>query len=146
MTLSPAEAAALATQLARAFGLVDTAGAALRFDPPRSPRKGVDPRPALRAALEGVTPRRSAPSVGRALAALASSVGAARPFRRALAELDQVVAQATFSRTKRAERGRVLAQLLVLFELDGALDPGPSADLEGATRAARRGIERCLRA
>jgi hypothetical protein len=74
----------------------------------------------LRKRLHDVRPVASAASIGEVIDALVAAMrsgGAARRARQLLAELDDLVAAGTYARTKRAERGRIFALLLVVFDL-----------------------------
>ncbi len=102
-TLEPRTRAAYVSEIARAFGMGTT-----------------DTVADLRARLEHVRPVASAGSIGEVLDALAACARTGGPGRRArkqLAELDDLVAAGTYARTKRAERGRIFALLLVVFDL-----------------------------
>lgn len=119
------------SEIARAFGLEATG------EGPRALRD-------LRARLGAVRPVASAKSIGEVLDALAECAregGPPRRVRRQLAELDELVASGTFARTKRAERGRVFALLLLVFDLvhlTGASGNGDPATIARAVRRARR--------
>lgn len=115
-------------EIVRAFGL----------EPVASPD-------ALRARLRNVKPVATAGSVGAALDALVASARSAREsrsarqVRRHLAELDDLVAAATYARTKRAERARVLALLIVVFDLGALVGVDVDADdPENALKLIRR--------
>ena len=161
MKLSPRATAGLANAIAHALGLEDPSsnGAILSFDEPRSPRAIDALYTRLGAALDGKRPSKHAPSIGQLIAILVSSKGggpsrhwpppaALRPGRakdsprRALAELIELVAQGSFERTKRAERARVLGELLLLFDLESLLDVElePGTDVEEALRRVRRAL------
>lgn len=102
-TLEPRTLAGYVNEIARAFGL-GTIGTVAD----------------LRARLDHVRPVASAGSIGEALDALAAHARSGSPARRArkqLAELDHLVAAGTYARTKRAERGRIFALLLLVFDL-----------------------------
>jgi hypothetical protein len=101
-TLEARTLAAYVDEIARAFGVEASAVAGLRTR------------------LEDVRPIASAASVGEVLDALRAAAragGTARRARKLLAELEDLVAAGTYARTKRAERGRVFALLLVVFDL-----------------------------
>lgn len=105
MALEPRMLAAYASEIARAFGL-DASASVTVAD--------------LRARLVDVRPVASAGSIGDALDALAAGARSGAPARRVrkqLAELDDLVSAGTYARTRRAERGRVFALLLVVFDL-----------------------------
>ncbi|MBX3198824.1 MAG: hypothetical protein KF894_11860 [Labilithrix sp.] len=158
MQLDPRATAEFANAVARALGLSDATGAPLAFDEPRTPRALDALRLRLGTALDGRRPSKHAPSIGEVLGALVSSRDAvgrrawpARPdpasrsrhgTQRALAELVELVAQGSFERTKRAERGRVLAELLLVFDLESLLSPPvePTRDAEEALRRVRRAL------
>ncbi|MBX3221488.1 MAG: hypothetical protein KF795_13280 [Labilithrix sp.] len=157
--LEPRAVAAFATAVARALGLTDATGAPLQFEEPRTPQALDALRLRLGTALDARRPSKHAPSIGEVVGLLVSrrdgSVGRrawpARPAAgsgprlgtsRALAELVELVAQGSFERTKRAERGRVLAELLLVFELESLLSPPvePTADAEEALRRVRKAL------
>jgi hypothetical protein len=114
VTLEPRTLAAYVSEIARAFGLDAAVTAA-----PRNGRQRTALVDDLRARLRDVRPVASASSVGEVLDALAAcaGVGLGRRARKHLAELDDVVAVGTYARTKRAERGRIFALLLIVFDL-----------------------------
>lgn len=126
--LKPRALAAYVSEIARAFGVTAVGTVA-----------------DLRARIEHVRPIASAGSIGEALDALAACARSGAPVRRArkeLAELDDLVAAATYARTKRAERGRIFALLVVVFDLVSltgvAIDPDdPEATLRLVRRARR---------
>jgi hypothetical protein len=153
LKLTANQIAGLANSIAHAFGLKDDGGALLSFDapPPASaPRKGIDALyTRLGIALDAKKPSKHAPAIGEMIAILVWSIRLERPTRwppqppprsrdakRALAELIELVAQGAYERTKRAERGRVFAELFVLFDLESIL---------GITVAADEDIEEVLR-
>jgi hypothetical protein len=156
--LGPRATANFANTVARALGLSDANGTPLSFDEPRSPRTVDALYTRLGTALDSKRPSKHAPSIGELVTVLVWSKGAKAADRRwpappsrsarprdatkALAELVEVVALGSFERTKRAERGRVLAELLLLFELEGLLDVevGPSDDPEEALRRVRKAL------
>jgi hypothetical protein len=158
VNLASRTTADFANAIARALALVDANGAPLVFEEPRSPRALDALYTRFGAALDSRRPSKHAPSIGELVAVLVWSKGApptkrrwppppetrARrdPSRRALAELVEVVAQGSFERTKRAERGRVVAELLLLFDLESLLDVelGPTDDAEEALRRVRRAL------
>jgi len=83
----------------------------------------------LRAALAVVRPVATAPSISEALSAVIES--SSRTARRNLAELDALFVKAT-GRAKRADRARLFAQLLVLFDPpDDLKQPPPMTRLTG---------------
>jgi hypothetical protein len=135
----PGTLAAYATELARAFG-VDVA-----ISEPQNERQKAALLARLRATLHDVRPVATAASIGEVLDALLASVRpdrAAKPprhVRRQLAELDDLVAAATYARTKRAERGRIFALLLVVFDLTSLTGiDAASADAEALLKLVRR--------
>lgn len=97
--------------------------------------------------LDAVEPQAGAPSLGRAVRDLVEQTGRAAPdrdrVRRGLVELKDLFAHASFRRTKRAERGWLLAQLLVLFALEPAVGLVPKADDDDAAHLKR--VRRALR-
>lgn len=112
-------------EIARAFGIETTGTAA-----------------DLRARLRHVRPVATASAIGDvldALTACAGSGGPARRTRKLLAELDDLVAAGTYARTKRAERERTFALLLVVFDLLplAGVDT-PTNDPETALKLVRR--------
>ncbi|HVM68998.1 MAG TPA: hypothetical protein VM204_04095 [Gaiellaceae bacterium] len=137
--LDPKDLTTYAREIARAFGLD------LEVEAPRDERGREALVRGLRAALDPVRPVASAPAIGEVLAALSECAGASsapRRVRRHLGELDELVAAGTYARTKRAERGRVFALLLLVFGLTslagvdaGAQDPETTLKL---VRRARR--------
>ena len=96
----------------------------------------------LRVRLREVRPVASAKPVGEVLDALVAHARAGGPARRArkqLAELDDLVAAGTYARTKRAERGRIFALLLVVFDLVALVGVEPAAgDAEATVKLVRR--------
>lgn len=158
MKLEPRRAAEFANAIAHALGLRDVGGP-LSFDEPATPRALEALQIRLGKALDALRPAPHAPSIGEVVAVLAwSAPGSANPrrwpprpsgrprwsARRGLAELTELVAQGSFERTKRAERGRVLAQLILLFDLEGTLGLSfpASTDPEDALRKVRRALTR----
>lgn len=138
--LEPQTLAAYANEIARAFGLDTNAIAA-----PRNERQAAALVASLHARLRQVRPVASAASIGEVLDALAECArtgGPARRARKQLAELDDLVAAASYARTKRAERGRIFAVLLVVFDLVAltgvALDVNDPETTLKAVRRARR--------
>jgi hypothetical protein len=124
-TLDPRTLSAYVSEIARAFGLDKSVTVA-----------------DLRARLREVRPVASAGSIGEvldALAACARTGGLARRSRKQLAELDDLVAAGTYARTKRAERGRIFALILVVFDLAplAGVDVD-AADPETALKLGRR--------
>jgi len=95
--------------------------------------------------MDAVRPMAGGPSLGEVLrpmveAARRDRLDLARG-RRPMAELEALFEQAAFRRTKRAERGRLFAELVVLFGIEGALGVEGGAamtDAEGHLRAVRR--------
>ncbi|MCW5836443.1 MAG: hypothetical protein KIS78_28850 [Labilithrix sp.] len=158
MELDPRATAEFANAVARALGLKDPEGAPLELEEPRTPRELEALRLRLGTALDARRPSKHAPSIGEVVGALVRSRGgaarrawpaatAARPGARlgtgrALAELAELVAQGSYERTKRAERGRVLAELLLVFDLEPLLSPPvePTSDAEEALRRVRRAL------
>lgn len=101
---------------------------------------GLAPRPkSVLAALDEVRPVASAGSVGDAVRAIATAP-TPRALRRALAELDALVTRAAHTRTKRAERANLVAQLVLLCDLSARLEIPKGADL----RAIRRRLEEVM--
>jgi len=95
---------------------------------------GLPPRPkSLLAALDEVCPVPSAGSVGDAVRAIALAP-TPRALRRALAELDALVTRAAHTRTKRAERANLVAQLVLLCNLSTRLEIAQDADLRTIRR------------
>lgn len=67
------------------------------------------------------------------------ALSAGRRVRKNLAELDDLVAAATYARTKRAERGRIFAVLLLVFDLVGLIGVDvDEADPEKTLKLVRR--------
>jgi hypothetical protein len=138
--LPPRTLAAYAAEIARAFGLE-----ALAIPELRNERQAAALVAGLRAHLHAVRPVTRAASIGEVLDALAFCAragGPARRTRKQLAELDDLVGAASFARTKRAERARVFALLLVVFDLTAltgvAIDArDPEAGLKLVRRAQR---------
>lgn len=143
MLLTARQAVTLANDLARGFGLKDAEGARLELPEPRDDRRVSDLIRRLRAALAVVRPVPTAPSISEALSAVAES--SSRTARRNLAELDALFAKATYGRAKRADRSRLFAQLLVLFDLEKAVGVAEAADLEDALERVRHGMEKWRR-
>jgi hypothetical protein len=127
VTLEARILAAYVGEIARAFGLGMAVGQrdALVDD--------------LRAHLRDVRPIASARSVGEVLDALAACPRTGRRTRKTLAELEDVVAVGTYARTKRAERGRIFALLLIVFDLVPLTGVDiDAADPEAALKLVRR--------
>jgi hypothetical protein len=162
VNLAPRQVATYANAVAHALGLKDANGALLSFDEPNSPKVLDALYARLGTALDARRPSKHAPSIGEVIAALVWSRETASPRaratrwppppsarwtrpgrdgrKRALAELTELVAQGAYDRTKRAERGRVLAELLLLFDLEDLLDVEPTNDAEAALRRVRRAL------
>ncbi len=130
-TLDLPTLAVYAREVARAFGL------ARPILEPRDERQRKALLRDLSAALHGVRPIAAAKSIGEVLANLTAS-GQERAVRRQLAELDDLVASATFARTKRAERGRVFALLLLVFDLVHVTGVRAEDEPEATLRLVRR--------
>jgi hypothetical protein len=142
MKLDAPALVAYAGEIARAFGIEATFKAA-----PRNDRERVAMVRDLAARLSEVCPIAGAGSVGEALAALATSRsaprGPARRTARQLRELEDLVGAATYARTKRAERGRIFALLLIVFDLVPLVGPevdahDPEETLKNVRRARAR--------
>jgi|GEM_PF-3885481 len=152
--LDPPRVAVFANDVAWAFGLTDTAGNRLVFD--TSPKPGASGEKRARAViaelrnvLANVRPAPRAPSIGELVAILEAPTATttAKARRRALAELVELVAQGTHHRAKRQERGRVLAEIVLLFGLEAALGASTvpvSSDADVV--AAFAGIDRAVTA
>ncbi len=153
MQLTAHQASTFANELSRGFGLKDATGGVLELPKPRDDRRVTDLLRRLRAALDVVRPVKTAPSVGEALGTLVTdaakkeklSRAARASSRRNLAELDAVFEQATHGRAKRAERARLFAQLLVLFDLETTVGVAPARDLEETLESVRHGVEKWRR-
>lgn len=138
--LEPRTLTVYASEIARAFGL-DTAV----IVEPRSDRQRAALVADLRERLHDVRPVASAASIGEVLVALAAHArigGAKRRVRKQLAELEDLVTAGTYARTKRAERGRIFALLLLVFELVSLADvdideEDPEITLKHVRRARR---------
>ena len=139
--LAPEALSAYANEIVRAFGAAGT------FEPPPNPRARASIRDRARATLGEIRPHAAGPSLGEALGDLLEDARRGWPDRtrasQRLAELAALFEQAAFRRTKRAERARLLAQLIVLFELEPALGiGGPAPDLESHLKLVRRRLKR----
>jgi hypothetical protein len=66
-------------------------------------------------------------------------------LRRELAELEHVVDQGAVGRAKRADRARIVPELLVLFELDTLVTGENANEPEALLRLVRRGLDQMLR-
>ena len=143
MELTAHQAVSFANDLARGLGLKNADGATLELPEPRDDRRVTDLIRRLRAALHVVRPIASAPSIAEALGAVIDS--SARTARRNLAELDALFAKATYGRAKRAERARLFAQLLVLFDLERTVGVARAGDLEETLERVRHGMEKWRR-
>jgi hypothetical protein len=143
MELTAHQAVSFANDLARGLGLKNADGAILELPEPRDDRRVTDLIRRLRAALDVVRPIASAPSIAEALGAVIDS--SARTARRNLAELDALFAKATYGRAKRAERARLFAQLLVLFDLERTVGVARGGDLEETLERVRHGMEKWRR-
>ena len=154
MKLPPGVVVAWSNTVAHALGLRGPDAEPLAF-PENGRGSLVAVTRKLGEALDACAPSRYAPSIGALLGQLAWSTGApvtrgwpprpskaARPIspRRALAELEELVAQGAYDRTRRAERGRVLAEMLLLFDLEGFLAVKAADDPEDALRQVRRAL------
>lgn len=163
MADADAERATLAGRVARALDLRDPRGAPLAdtlAGPWRSAPRALS---AIASALAAVRANPTGPSVGELLGAIADLGGAtslwpagaarrtARAGKRALArelrELEHVVSVASFTRSKRAERARLVPELLLLFALEGALleQVASTDDLETRVRDLRRALDTMTR-
>ncbi len=159
MKLEPRATADFANAVARALGLTDGSGAPLSFEEPRTSKALDALLVRLGTALDARRPSKHAPSIGEIIGVLAwsreggagqrawparppSRSGARLGAQRALAELTELVAQGSFDRTKRAERGRILAELILLFDLEALLKPPvePTSDAEEALRRVRKAL------
>jgi hypothetical protein len=161
MKLAPRQLADLANDVAHALGLKDPndpKGALLSFDEPTTATATDAIYAKLGAALDRRRPSKHAPSIGEVLAVLVWGLRSERPTRwpskptgswgrpgrdgarRALRELSELVAQGAYERTKRAERGRILAVLVLLFELEPLLEVEAADDLEETLRRVRRAL------
>jgi hypothetical protein len=133
--MNASELAACAAQVLRAVGVEPGAVAA-----PESAHAAATLRARVARLLDGVRPDAAGASLGELVSALTVEAERGWPdrarARQALAELRALFDQAAFRRTKRAERGRIFAQLIVVLELE------PAA---GVPRDARSGLEEQLR-
>jgi hypothetical protein len=142
--LAPDVLASYASDIVRAFG------AARSFDIPGDMRARAQIRERVREVLAEIRPHPEGPSIAEALADLLEDArrGWRDPAGAAghLAELAALFEQAAFRRTKRAERGRLFAELIVLFEIEAAtgLGSGPEAciDAEAHLKLVRRRLRR----
>lgn len=134
-TASPDPRAALALSLSRALGASLDA----------LPETAAGAQAALAPVLEGVRASGGRVSLGDVVRSLRAAGGRQRVVRRALAEVDAILAQQAYARTKRAERGRLLAELLVALELEGLVGVEPTGDVEATLRLVRRAAELVLR-
>lgn len=138
--LAPVDLAVAATQVSRALGGPRTfeapgdAGAAARIVDEVRAMLGADGvgDPALREVVGALDDERRHGWQDRARA------------RRLLAELQALFDRVAFRRTKRAERGRCLAQLVALLDLEPALGVAPSTEGDDAEQHLKR-IRRNLR-
>jgi hypothetical protein len=142
MQLTAYQAVTFANDLARGFGLKDAEGASLELPEPRDDRRVADLLGRLRAALAAVRPVATAPSISEALSAVMES--SSRTARRNLAELDALFVKAT-GRAKRADRARLFAQMLVLFDLEKTVGVARAGDLEETVERVRHGMEKWRR-
>jgi len=142
MQLTAYQAVTFANDLARGFGLKNAEGASLELPEPRDDRRVTDLLRRLRAALAVVRPVATAPSISDALSAVMES--SSRTARRNLAELDALFVKATY-RAKRADRARLFAQLLVLFDLERTVGIAQAGDLEETVERVRHGMEKWRR-
>jgi hypothetical protein len=143
MQLTAHQAVTFANDLARGFGLKDAQGATLELPEPRDDRRVTDLLRRLRVALAAVRPVATAPSIAEALGAVTESTR--RTARKNLAELDALFAKATYGRAKRAERARLFAQLLVLFDLERSVGVVLKGDPEETLERVRHGVEKWRR-
>lgn len=132
--LAPSDLALYASNLARTFG------PAIAFQEPVDARARAAVRSSVVTILGEVRPHPDGPSLGEALSILREDARLLRPTAaRNLAELSALFDQAAFRRTKRAERGRLFAELVVLFELEPAIGlERASCDAEEHLRRVRR--------
>ena len=142
MLLTARQAVTFANDLARGFGLKNAEGVRLELPEPRDDRRVTDLIRRLREALAVVRPVPAAPSISEALSAVSES--SSRTARRNLAELDALFVKAT-GRAKRADRTRLFAQLLVLFDLEKAVGVAEAGDLEETLERVRHGMEKWRR-
>lgn len=163
MADADAERAALAIRVARALDLRAARGGPLADDLSRPWRSVPRTLGIVADALATVRANPAGPSVGDILGAIADLGGGpslwpasaarrvARPGKRALArelqELEGVVSVVSFARSKRAERARLVPELLLLFALEGALPKqvAPADDLETRVRDVRRVLDSMTR-
>ena len=143
MQLTAHQAVSFANDLTRGFGLTDADGASLELPEPRDDRRVTDLIRSLRKALDVVRPVASAPSIAEALGAVSES--STRTARRRLAELDALFVKATQKRAQRAQRARLFAQLLVLFDLERSVGVDCAGDLEETLEQVRHGMEKWRR-
>jgi hypothetical protein len=142
--MAPELLAAYATKLVQAFG------ASTSFDAPADARARAKVRERVREVLAEIRPHPDGPSLAEALADLLEDARRGWLDRagstRRLAELAALFEQAAFRRTKRAERGRLFVELVVLFELEPAtgLEAGAAApiDAEAHLKLVRRRLSR----
>lgn len=138
VTLAAGDLAAYANDVVGTFGI------AVVFEPPRDARGHDRIRAHVREALLDVQSLADDPSIGEAVTALLALARRGWPDRslsgRLLAELQALFVHASFRRTKRAERARRFAQLVVLFELEPSmgLERYATGDLEQHLRRVRR--------
>ena len=142
MTLAPTDIAAYASDVASVFGM------ATPWTPPRDEREGAKVRASVVELLAAIRPHAKSPSVGEVLQTLCDYRRHGWPDRsaaaRQMAELHDLFEQAAFRRTKRAQRGRLFAQLVVLFELEPAVGLGVANEVTDAEAHLRR-VRRSLR-
>lgn len=146
--IAPPELAAYAADLSRAFG------EPVDFAQPADERGRKALRARLVTVLHTARPHPDGPSIAEALRPLIDDAARGQLAKsrsaKMLAELQAVFIQASFRRTKRAERGRLFAQLIVVFELEAAVgidaatveggDGGGARDTEAHLRRVRRAL------
>ena len=142
MQLTAHQAVTFANDLARGFGLKNADGGSLELPEPRDDRRVADLLRRLRAALAVVRPVAAAPSISEALSAVMES--SSRTARRNLAELHALFVKATYP-AKRADRARLFAQLLVLFDLEKTVGVAGARDAEDTVERVRHGLEKWRR-
>jgi hypothetical protein len=136
--LAAPDVARCATEVLRALG-ADPGDVAVPLDE----RAIVALRARVAALLAAVQPDDAGPSVGELVTELVAQGKRGwadrTAARHAMAELRATFDRAAFRRTRRAERGRAFAQLVVLFDLEPALGAGGEAalDLEDRLRRVR---------
>lgn len=96
-------------------------------------------------ALDAVRASGGSVSLGAVVSAMRAPGVSERAVRRGLSEAEAILSQQSYSRTKRAERGRLLAELLAALELESIVGVEPTADLEETVRRTRRAADLVLR-